>query len=173
MYLCSRSTREQQRRSVGIDTSRTHLYQSGQKALTGLAAEQGGAALGIEKQVLTFRHILDVNLITTVHLGQNASPSDSLGQLSSNKKEGRLGLLAGAPGGGNRNQGLRTIQESETRDHDPWRRTTKCRGTTHLAGVSSCRQYRKLMRTPCSAILLMAASVICTLSVDARIRTIR
>lgn len=44
---------------------------------------------------------------------------------------------------------------------------------THLAGVRSCRQYRRLMRTPCSAILVMAASVIWTPSVAARIFTIR
>lgn len=47
------------------------------------------------------------------------------------------------------------------------------RGSTYLAGVRSCRQYRKLMRTPCSAILLMAASVIATPSVEARMRTMR
>lgn len=44
---------------------------------------------------------------------------------------------------------------------------------THLAGVRSCKQYRRLIRTPCSAILSMAASVIETPSVELRIRTIR
>lgn len=45
--------------------------------------------------------------------------------------------------------------------------------TAHLAGVSSCRQYRKLMRTPCSAILSTASSVIDTFSVVTRMRTMR
>lgn len=44
---------------------------------------------------------------------------------------------------------------------------------TYLAGVRSCRQYRRLMRTPCSEILSMAASDTETPSVVDRIRTIR
>jgi hypothetical protein len=44
---------------------------------------------------------------------------------------------------------------------------------TYLAGVNNCRQYRKLIRTPCSAILSTAASVSWTPSVVARMRTIR
>jgi hypothetical protein len=43
----------------------------------------------------------------------------------------------------------------------------------YLAGVSSCKQYRRLIRTPWSEILSIAASVMATPSVEARIRTIR
>lgn len=117
---------------------------SGQVAFTGLTAQQGCTATGIEEEVLALRHILDVNLGATVHLGKDAT-SWSAGPIATEC----LGALAGAGDGGG----------------GP--------GAIHLAGVRSCRQYRRLMRTPCSAILVRAASVIWTPSVDARIFTIR
>lgn len=46
---------------------------SGQVAFTGLTAQQGRAATGIEEKVLALRHILDINLSATIHLGEDAA----------------------------------------------------------------------------------------------------
>lgn len=135
---------------VGTERSVGLTYQgSGQIAFANLTAQQSCTAASVEEKVLALCYILDINLIATIHFRQDAT-SWSAGPI----KAECLGCWR-EPGAGSREPGAGKP------------------GATHLAGVSSCRQYRRLMRTPCSAILLIAASVIWTPSVEARIRTIR
>lgn len=72
--FCNIETKRNDKSNVPKTVKRSmYLVQDGseQIAFTGLTAEQGGAATGVEEEILALCHILEVNLGATVHFREN------------------------------------------------------------------------------------------------------
>lgn len=106
-----------------------------QIASAGFTAQKSSTATGIEEQILAFSYILNVDLSSSVGLCKNAVVRLCVSSWSVLEPRRNIHESKGRKWGGQKRALVTIIEQSRTE-------------MAHLAGVSSCRQYLRLIRTP-------------------------